>query len=328
MSDLSQPTLSRRQALASAAALGVLGALDPRGAYAQTGGEAAAVVEGIQFPAWIERGGVRQALTPGESVRRGEMILTGNPSRVLLRLPDRSVVKLGDDSQFRFDELVAQRGARDGDAPGAVDVRASFRLVTGTIRYASDTLSKAFGSKRQISLTIATATIGVRGTDFWSMTDADHDAVCVFDGAVDIQRPSQEPIVLDKPSAFWVVFTGRPPTPPGVATPDQLKKFISQVEATPGAGIGLPGGAWRVTLGVFPTRSAAQAQAAEVRGRGYPAVVRDISSSGVTVHEVHVPELATRADAQSVAGKLVNVPGAQPRPAFMPPSLLGRRPGG
>ena len=52
--------------------------------------------------------------------------------------------------------------------------------------------------------------MGIRGTDFWSMTDAEHDAVCLFEVHVAVQRDARPDIALTQPGAFWVTYTGQP----------------------------------------------------------------------------------------------------------------------
>ena len=54
----------------------------------------AAVVEGVQMPAWVERGGQRQPIVPGMVLQPGDVIQTGPGSRLLVRMSERSLVKL------------------------------------------------------------------------------------------------------------------------------------------------------------------------------------------------------------------------------------------
>lgn len=84
------------------------------------------------------------------------------------------------------------------------------RLIAGVFRYATDYTSKALGNRRELNLKLSTATVGIRGTDFWSMTDAEHDAVCLFEVHVAVQRDARPDIALTEPGAFWVTYTGQP----------------------------------------------------------------------------------------------------------------------
>jgi hypothetical protein len=267
--------------------------LAPRTAQA---GPAPTVVEAVQLPAWVERHGQRRPAQPGIALRGNDKALTASGARMLLRLPDQSQIKLGEATELVIEGMDVSR-------PGVgrpQTINSELRLVTGVFRYATDVGSKLAGHQRQLNLKLATATVGIRGTDFWSMTDADHDAVCVFDGQVAVLRDARPEINLGKPGAFWVVFTGQPEKPAGQATPDQLAKFIGQADLTPGSGVLVQGGRWRAVLGLMPTA----ARAAELRGRlataGYPAEV--LAKDGR--YEVRINQFATEQDARTVVQRL------------------------
>ena len=132
------------------------------------------------------------------------------------------------------------------------------------------------------------------------MTDAEHDAVCVFDGSVAVEREAKPGITLDKPGAFWVVFTGQPEKPAGQATPDQLAKFIGQAEMQPGSGILLQGGRWRTVAGLSSSVAEAAALRVRLQTAGYPAEM--VAKNGR--YEVRINQLATREDAEAVLARL------------------------
>jgi hypothetical protein len=67
--------------------------------------QVAAVVEGVQMPAWIERDGRRLPLIPGMELRPGDQLVTGAGSRVMVKLAEGSLVRLGEKGQLRFTEL-------------------------------------------------------------------------------------------------------------------------------------------------------------------------------------------------------------------------------
>lgn len=257
---------------------------------------ASTVVEAVQLPAWVERNGQRRPAEPGVLLRDNDKAITAGHSRMLLRMADRSVIKLGEQTEFHIEAVTL----RQPQAAGPSELSATLRLVTGVFRYATDYASKALGNKRELNLKMATATVGIRGTDFWSMTDAAHDAVCMFEGKVEVVRDAKPGIMLDKPGAFWAVFTGEPEKPAGQATPDQLAKFINQAEMQPGQGILLQGGRWRTVAGLMPSGVQANALRASLQTAGYPADV--VAKDGK--FEVRINQLATREDAEAVLKQL------------------------
>ncbi len=257
---------------------------------------ATTAVEAIQVPAWVERHGDRRPAQPGQLLRDGDKAITASDSRMLLRMSDRSVIKLGEATELVLQQVASTRS----EAAGPSDIKAALRLVTGVFRYATDYTSKALGNKRELNLELATATVGIRGTDFWSMTDAEHDAVCIFEGAVEVVRADKPGITLNKPGAFWVVFTGQTEQPAGQATPDQLAKFIGQAEMSPEQGVLLVGGRWRVVVALMSSMSEAAALRERLRTAGYPAEM--IVKNGQ--HEVRINQFATREDAKTVLARL------------------------
>jgi len=261
---------------------------------------AATVVEAVQLPAWVERHGQRRPAQPGQLLRNGDKAVTDTGARMLLRMPDRSVIRLGEETQLRIENLVTQQTGR----AGSQTVTAGLQLITGVFRYATDYTSKALGHQRDLTLQLTTATVGIRGTDFWAMTDPEHDAVCLFDGRVAVTRTGRTDIDLALPGAFWVVFTGQPEQAAGQATPEQLAKFIDQAEMRPGQGIALQGGRWRTVAGQYARASDASAVRDRLRAAGFPAemVIRDGR------HEVRINQLATEADALAVLERLRSVP--------------------
>jgi hypothetical protein len=263
---------------------------------ARAGTSSNTVVEAIQLPAWVERNGQRRAAEPGVKLRNDDKAITAGNARMLLRMSDRSTIKLGENTEFLIESLAV----RKPQASGPSELSATLRLVTGVFRYATDYSSKALGNKRELNLKMATATVGIRGTDFWSMTDAAHDAVCMFEGKVEVVRNNKPGVMLDKPGAFWVVFTGEAEKPAGQATPDQLAKFIGQADMQPGQGIVLQGGQWRTVAGLMPSGVAANALRSNLQTAGYPAEV--MAKDGK--FEVRINQLATREDAEAVLRQL------------------------
>jgi hypothetical protein len=257
----------------------------------------ATVVEAVQLPAWVERNGQRRPAEPGVQLRARDKAITANGSRMLLRMDDRSTIKLGDQTEFLIQSIDTSRES----AAAPSEQKSAFKLVSGVFRYATDYTSKALGNKRELNLEVATATVGIRGTDFWAMTDAAHDAVCVFEGKVEVVRDAKPGIELDKPGAFWVVFTGQPEKPAGQATPDQLAKFIGQAEMQPGNGVALQGGRWRTVAATLASVADAAALRTRLQTAGYPAEM--IAKDGR--HEVRINQLATREDAEAVAKRLL-----------------------
>lgn len=259
----------------------------------------------VRYPAWVEHGERRTPLQPGMHLRAADVVASGPDARVLLSLPDGSEIRLGQHARLSIDRVdVAQ-------AAGGVDLNMGLALLTGHFRYAASTLAK-LTNRRKLDLKLSTATIGIRGTDYWAMTDKEHDAVCLFEGAVDVQTQEQESILLDKPTAFWLRYFDKPAQPPGNASAAQLAQFLGWVELAPGSGVAIADGRWRLIAGAEKNRQDAEALSKGLREQGYPAVL--VKHAGL--HEVRLNKFATRADAEALLKKLqtqAGLLGSEPR---------------
>ena len=277
--------MDRRQVLGAGLAAATLAGAPARAASARREPEGLRV-EAVQMPAWLDRDGRRQPLAPGDTVGASQVIETGVGAALVLQMPEGSRVNLGAGSRLSVQALAAER------AQGVTGVRADLRLFEGFFRFATSAVSRVTG-RRDVSLTLRTSTVGIRGTDFWSMTDAQHDAVCLFEGRVALDTRDQGALALEQPNAFWARFFERPVQPVGTATPEQLAGFIASAALQPGKGIAVSGGAWQVRLARTADARAALSRAGTVRAVGYPALVHSVGS----VHEVRITQLATREDA-------------------------------
>ena len=101
----------------------------------------ALVVEAVQSPAWLERGGRSVPLAPGLALQRNDRVLTGAEARVELRLAEGSSVKLGERAQF----VVERAGERRG-------LKAAFAVLAGAFRFASSAVAPAAG--RDVSVRV------------------------------------------------------------------------------------------------------------------------------------------------------------------------------
>jgi len=263
-------------------------------------------VEAVQMPCWVERAGQRLPVAPGDTVTTADEVRTGAQAGIVLRLPEGSLVRLGEKSRLGVPWMEAR------EREGRVQVQSELKLFDGFFRFATSAVSKAVG-ERQVQVALRTATIGIRGTDFWSMTDEEHDAACIFEGRIALDTRDQGALTLDQPTAFWARFFQRPVQPVGNATPQQLNTFLNSTELTPGRGIALAGGRWRVVAFSGRDARAALQVGGRLRGEGYPA--RLITRGGE--HVVQIADLASEADAQSVLTRIAGIEGVQGRVARM-----------
>lgn len=250
-----------------------------------------AVVDTVQAPAWLERGGRVQPLAPDTALQSGDTVRTGAGGRAYLALAEGSMVKLGESARFSLH-------TRSVDPrrlfKGALDVAAgAFRFTTGLL---------GGRSARDVSIRVATATIGIRGTDVWGKAGADRDLVALIEGRIELTRGGEpldiQPMnIMDAPKGGAATV--------GVLEPARLAVLARETEIEPGDGAHRGRGKWAIDLGTHADQSSALDVFDRAREAGYSARLRPIAAEGGGWrYEVKVRGYATRQEAEVAAARL------------------------
>ena len=277
------------------------------GAALQALAAPAALVEGVQMPAWVERAGVGQVrripLAPGMELRGGDEVRTGAGSRVYLKLAEGSLVKLGENASLRILEIAPDRGGL---------FRAALNVLEGAFRFTTDALARE--RRRDVSIRVATVTAGIRGTDLWGKSDReDRQIVCLIEGRIEVGAEGEAPVSMDQERQFYRREKGQT-APIGFVEPAQLVQWAQQTEIADGQGAARLGGKWRVTLATAPTQSEALEVYGQLRTAGYAAEIHPAKAGEKRVYHVRISRLPTKADAEALAAQLRGMHGvAEPR---------------
>lgn len=129
-------------------------------------------VEAIQEGAQVLRDGKRLPLSPDMALKEGDEIITNTNARAYLFFPDRSRIKLGENSRFVIQQFK--------ETPGRFE--SILNPIVGAFRYTAEKINKA----RQTDIQIKTATIGIRGTDIWGRVGGDEAFVVLIEGNVSV----------------------------------------------------------------------------------------------------------------------------------------------
>ena len=267
----------------------------------------AAVVEGVQMPAWLERGDGRKVpLAPGMELKAGEQVRSGANSRVLLKLSEGSLVKLGENGLLRIDDLKLDEGGI---------FRAALKVAEGAFRFTTDALMKH--RRRAVNITVATVTAGIRGTDLWGKSSPnDRQVVCLFEGRIEVGAEGERPVVMDQPRQFYQRNQGET-APVGFVEPQMLGQWALETEIAPGQGAARSGGKWKLTLASSDTQEGALAVYDQVRANGYAAEIHPAMASGRRVYNVRIGSLPSKEEADALAGQLRGKMGVTEPKVFM-----------
>jgi hypothetical protein len=251
------------------------------------------VVEAVQMPAWVERDGSKLALAPGMELKDLDQVKTGANSRVLLKTADGSWVKLGEKGSLALESLRMDKNNL---------FQAALKVAEGAFRFTTEALAK-FKGKREVNITVATVTAGIRGTDLWGKSAPDRQTVCLIEGKIEVTPPGESPITLDQRLQFYIRDQGKS-QPVAMVSPDQLKAWSAETETQAGQGVSKRGGKWKVTAASGRSLDEALDAGKALRDAGYPAEVIPAKAGDKRVYDVSILHFATKKDAQFVVDGL------------------------
>ena len=263
----------------------------------------AAVVEGVQMPAWVERASVgavrRLPLAPGTELRGGDEVRTGSGARLYIKLAEGSLVKLGENASLRILELAPDRGGL---------FRAALNVLEGAFRFTTDLLAKE--RRRDVSIRVATVTAGIRGTDLWGKSAPEREIVCLIEGKIEVGAEGETPVLMDQPRQFYQRVKGET-QPVGLVDATQLAQWARETEIAEGIGAARLGGQWKLTLARAATQGGALEVYDRLRDAGYAAEIFPVKAKDGHDYLVRIARLATQADAEALAERLRGTAGVQ-----------------
>lgn len=168
-------------------------------APAMAAGVIAGTVARVQGTATAATGGLTRSLAADSTVFVGDVIATGEASRLLIRLGEGTTITLGDRSSITIEQ------PETAELGGLVDVLRGVFVAT----------TRAIADLGRNSLTVKTpgAVLGVRGTTVWGEQGADRLGVAMLAGTQVIVTSAYGTVVLDRVNDGTDVIAGEPPTP-------------------------------------------------------------------------------------------------------------------
>ena len=258
---------------------------------AQVFAQPAAVVEGVQMPAWVERSGRTSPVAAGMALQAGDQVRTGAGSRLLVKLAEGSLVKLGENGTLRIAEM----------APSKDVFKAALRVFEGAFRFTTDLAAKQ--RRREVNITVATVTAGIRGTDLWGRSRNEREIVCLIEGRIEVGAEGEQPVVMDQSRQFYVRDKGKT-QPVGLVEPQQLNEWAKETEIERGKGAARLGGKWSVRLASADSQRDALAVYDQVRKAGYPAEIVPLKDADKRSYVVRIGNLPSKAEAAALADAL------------------------
>jgi hypothetical protein len=255
---------------------------------------AAATVELLQMPAWIDSGGSVEPLRPGDAIHAGDRILTGDASRIRVLMADNSHVKLGEAGEIDF------RAIEQGDAAnpftGIIDV------VKGAFRYTTLKSKKVF--KRDIRFHVRSISAGIRGTDIWGRSTDASNLLALIEGEITASVDGGPEFTMDQPLTFFELTPSVRTANVITVDMNTLQQWAAETETQSGAGVVGTGGQWHVNIASVRDSSNLQAFTGELHKAGYATATESVTVNGVVYTRIQVRHFLTERDARAFASAI------------------------
>jgi hypothetical protein len=237
-----------------------------------------------------------------------DRVVSGRDARVLLRMPEGSLVKLGADGRLDVDRLLVRK-----DPEGSV-VTAALNVLGGAFRFTTQVAAQ-FRGRREVDVRIATITAGIRGTDLWGKAADDRDIVCLIEGNISVSREGEQPFAMNQPLSFYIAPRNAPALPVAPVPKEQLERWAAETEIQSGSGAAREGGQWMLYLTDVVGEEQALRLQARLRDAGYPAQVNSVTVRDLTFYRVRIENLPSYDEARSLGERLASFPEVRsPRP--------------
>jgi hypothetical protein len=251
----------------------------------------AAVLEGVQMPAWVERDGRRTPAAPGMELKSGDQLRTGAGSRLLVKLSEGSLVKLGENGSLRVAEL----------SPTKELFKGALSVLEGAFRFTTQKIGA--NRRRDINISVAQVTAGIRGTDLWGKSAPNRQIVCLIEGRIEVGAQGEQAVTMDQPLQFYQREGGKT-APVGFTTAAQIAEWGKETEIEKGKGAALRGGKWKVNLVSVENQNEALKVYDQVRDAGYAAEIVPGKEGEKRIYTVRIRNLPVKIEADSLASQL------------------------
>jgi hypothetical protein len=252
------------------------------------------LVEGVRLPAWVIRDGNRQPLALAATLKKNDQISTGNSARVLLRLGDGSMVKLGENANLEVSDLLQR--------PQDRFIAATLKVLEGAFRFTTGTSVK-YRTRREINVRFPTLTAGIRGTDIWGKKLGDREVIVLIEGKITVTRAGDRPVQMNDALTYLQAPKSGATTIAAVLK-DQLKAWAEETELGEAHGSLRKGGRWKLYIGSYREQLEALSLYDSLRREGYPVRVLPQQTEDGNRYRLRLAGFPTEQDAEAVGMRL------------------------
>ncbi len=250
--------------------------------------EIVARVERVQFPAWVERAGIKVGIKAGWAIYTSDRLITGSEGRVELGVAGEGRLKIGGDSDIEMTEAYQFTGG--GIEPSLLTLRrGSFHFKSPMVRT---------GTAGTLLVVGDAINANVLGGRVFGRVDSEESLVALEDAVVQVSGPKLNPGTMREKGTFLRVPRVGKAQPVTAATGDRLARWLSQPEMVVGRPSLSAEGSWDVSLNSGYSLKQLEEMACRIQKRGFPTEIYPVREPGkLTWYRVVVRRFASKGDA-------------------------------
>jgi SPOR domain len=264
--------------------------------------EIVARVEKVQFPAWVERGGIRASIKSGWAIFTADRIVTGSDGRVELGIAGGGNLKISGDADIAVTPAFEFTGNAE---PTLLSVR------RGAIQYAAPLARTGSGGT---SLDFGDAIVAdVTAGRLMGRVDSSEAMIALVDAVVKISGPKLNPGTMREPNTFLRVPRQGRANAVTNASDERMARWLSSAETIRGRPTLTADGTWDVSLNSGYSVKELEGMACRIQRRGFPTEIYPVKEPGkLTWYRVVVRRFATKGDAVNFLGTAKSLGSKEP----------------
>lgn len=244
--------------------------------------------EKVQFPAWVERAGIRAGIKAGWAVYSSDRIITGPEGRVELATAGEGRLKIGGDSLVEMTQAYEFTGGQI--EPSMFKVRrGSYQFTAPMVRGANAGTVVEIGDE---------ITGVVLGGQIVGRVDNLESVMALVDGIVRASGDKLNPGTMREPGTFLRVPRVGKASPVSAASSASIARWVAATQMVSGRPT-LSGNAdWDVSLNSGYNQRQLEEMACRINRRGIPTEIYPVKEPGkLTWYRVVVRRFASKNDA-------------------------------
>ena len=251
-----------------------------------------AKVESVQFPVWVERGGVKAAMKAGWAIYTSDRITTGPEGRLVLGIVGEGRMMIAGGSEVIMAPAYEATG---GPEPALLTLqRGSFRFSAPLVRSGLPGLLLEIGQGIHAN---------VMGGNIFAKADGEEDLLALIDGWVQIGGKKLNPGSMKTPDTFLRVPRLGRASPVAATSGERTARWLSGTELVKGRPALDAAGAWDVSLNSGYNLKILETMACRIQSRGFPSEIYPVREPGKQVwYRVVVRRFKSRSDAIDFLG--------------------------